>query len=134
MMVHFPSALLPVDFVFNLITAYSGFKALNDAAYYCLAAGVLGGWVAMGAGLIDLIRFIKPGSPAIRKVIIHFCIQATVIICFSIVLALEYKHPGMRETPSSLMLVCKGGFLVAMLFGNFIGGEIVLKYVAKEFQ
>ena len=134
MLVHFPAALLPIDLVFNVMSEYLTFKPLNEAAYYCLTAGVLGGWLAMAAGLFDFIRFIKPGSPAIKRVMLHLAIQVAVIICFSLLLALEYKHPDWMNSPTVLILCSKAILLLAMFCGNYVGGEIVFRYIAKEFQ
>lgn len=134
MLIHFPSALLPMDFLFGVMGQYLELKPLLAASYYCLMAGVLGGWVAMAAGLFDLVLFIKPGSPAVSKVVLHLCIQVAVIICFSVLLALEYKNTALQENPAVSMIIGKAVLLGTMFFGNYLGGEIVLKYIAKEFQ
>ncbi|GHN01360.1 hypothetical protein WSM22_28490 [Cytophagales bacterium WSM2-2] len=134
MLIHFPSALLPVDLVFSILSGYLHLPVLAEAAYYCLWAGVVGGWAAMVAGFFDFVRFIKPGTSVVNKVIFHACIQIVVVICFTLILTYEYKHVSSIYPVSVLLLTGKAVTTIILFAGNYIGGEIVLKHIAREFQ
>lgn len=113
---------------------------LNDtrlafAAYYCLMAGVIGGWLAILAGLYDLFKYLmKPRSDGLRKGFVHAGLQATVMLGFTVLLSLEYNHPSFITTPPVWLWAGKGIMIVVMLIGNYLGGELLFKYVVKQFE
>jgi len=133
-LVHFPSALLPMDFVFSTLSLYLNQMSFATASYYCLWAGVAGGWAAIFAGAFDLVKYFKPGHPGIRQALTHATVQVTVIIFFTLILAFEYKHPSNIASPSIILIAGKALFLMLMVVGNYMGGELVLKYIAKMFE
>jgi len=81
MLVHFPAALLPADLFFMAASVYLENESLAQAAYYCLLAGVLGGWIAFLTGFYDLFTYLlQTQSQGIKKGFIHAGIQTTVIL------------------------------------------------------
>jgi uncharacterized membrane protein len=135
MVVHFPAALLPMDFIFGIAAGYFDQERLYDAAYYSLMGGVIGGWIAVLAGLYDLFaQLIVPASAALKKGIVHGIVQTLMITGFTIVLATEYHHPDyIYNVPTALWIV-KSILIFVLLTGNYLGGDLVLRYVSKRFQ
>jgi uncharacterized membrane protein len=134
MIVHFPAALLPVAFLFSVIANFIVNPALTQAAYYCLLAGVIGGWVAMVTGMIDLFLYVLRSGTSIKSGLWHGGIQTTVIIGFTILLALEYNQSVITVSHSVWILVVKAILVVVMLAGNYIGAEVLFYTTAKQFR
>jgi uncharacterized membrane protein len=134
MVIHFPSAFLPGDLAFSALELLYPGHNLEWAGYYCLFAGVVMGGVAMLAGFMDVFLYIvRHGEAAIRKAWIHSAIQSTVIIGFTMLLAAEFNHPEyVTDTPVWLW-VSKSLLCAMMIAGNYLGGELVFRYVAKKF-
>ena len=59
MLIHFPTALLPMDFLLSFFAYYNKDSSFLTAAFYCLAGGVLAGGLAIITGLIDLLLIQK---------------------------------------------------------------------------
>jgi uncharacterized membrane protein len=133
MVIHFPVALLPMDLLFGMSAIYFQNDMLYEAAYYCLMAGVLGGWLAVLTGLYDLFtRIMKPAQPIPLQAFIHAGLQTIVVIGFSVVLSLEYHHPDFIGQVPLWLWMTKGFMMLLLLAGNYFGGELVFRYVAKE--
>jgi uncharacterized membrane protein len=133
MVVHFPAALLPVDFIFQMSSLYFENEPLGAAAYYCLAAGVIGGWFAIVTGLYDVFtRVLKPGGPIPKAAIWHAGLQVCVILAFTLILSLSYHEQAYIYHPPVWMWILKACLLGVMLAGNYFGGELVLRHVVKE--
>jgi uncharacterized membrane protein len=133
MLIHFPIALLCMDLVFSIAGAY--IPELSETAYYCLIAGVIGGWLAILAGILDLFRHIlQHGAKATRMALVHGGIQSVIILTFTVFLSLEYKDHTYIANQPVWLLSGKIVLILAMLYGNYLGGELVMKYIAKEFQ
>ena len=135
MVIHFPAALLPLDFILLCAAIYFNNDKLAEAAYYCLMCGVIGGWMAVLTGVYDFfIHLMIPGSKAIKPGLIHSSIQTIMIIGFTIVLGIEYKNPALvYEQPIGLW-IAKIVLLIMLLAGNYFGGDLVLRYVSKQFR
>src|SRR5687768_2328318 len=134
LMVHFPSALLPMDLVFGVIAIFYLNDDLARAAYYCLVAGTIGGWVAVITGMVDLFSYILKKEEAIRPGFMHAGIQTAVIIGFTVLLSIEYKNQLYVLKPPVWMWICKSVLLLVMLAGNYLGGELLMKYVINEWR
>jgi uncharacterized membrane protein len=133
MVVHFPAALLPMDFIFQIASVYFENPGLSEAGYYCLAGGVLGGWLAVLTGLYDLFtRVLKPGRPVPKVALVHAGLQVFILFTFSIILSLNYHHNQYIHHPPVWMWMIKGSLILLLGAGNYLGGELVLRHVAKE--
>ena len=113
---------------------------LNDtrlafAAYYCLMAGVIGGWLAILAGMYDLFQYLmKPRSDGLRKGFVHAGLQTTVTFGFTVLLSLEYNQSSFITAPPIWLWVVKILMITIMMIGNYLGGELLFKYVVKQFE
>jgi uncharacterized membrane protein len=131
--IHFPSALLVMDSVFAAISSYKQDETFAYAAYYCLIAGVVGGWAAIVSGMYDLFKYLlQPAHSGSRIGLIHAGMQTFMVLGFTIILSLEYNHQAYLYHPPSWIWLIKGLLMVSMAIGNYFGGELLLRYVSKE--
>ena len=135
MIVHFPVALLPMDIGLYAAAKFFNNPALSQAAYYCLIAGIILGWLAVVTGLLDLyLNIIKHGKDATRHAYLHGTIQSVVIMGFTIMGSVEYKNQEMIVTLPSWMVFTKVILVIILFGGNYLGGELLLKYVSRDFH
>lgn len=127
MLIHFPSALFPMDVVCSVFCYSTGNDAFYVASFYAMVGGVVSGWVAAIAGMLDLGSIAKDKPSSLKKALIHGGINSVVLIAYSIVALFTYKFlPG--HTPHFAMLtVFKISLVMLMIAGNFIGGDLILK-------
>jgi uncharacterized membrane protein len=134
LLVHFPAALLPMDFIFVCASKYFEAEALAISGYYCLLAGVVFGWLAVLAGLFDFFIYcINAEKDQVMKAVIHGCIQTVMLLGFTFVLSAEYKDADYQINNPTNLLIVKGILMVLMFAGNYFGGELVLRYISKRF-
>jgi uncharacterized membrane protein len=135
LLVHFPAALFPMDFIFVLASQYFGLDVLATTGYYCLLAGVIFGWLAVFTGVIDFfIYLLNAESVQMKKGIIHACIETTMLLGFTFVLSVEYKHAEYQIHNPTNWLLIKAALIFMLFVGNFYGGELVLRYISKRFM
>lgn len=128
MLIHFPSALFPMELTCYGLLFFTGEKSFATAAYYAMIGGVVLGWMAVVTGAMDLIK-IPPYKPAVvKKALIHGTINSSVLIAYTVFVYLVSKqYPDLR--PASLGLLLVKAFLVSVLIiGNWLGGELILKH------
>ena len=134
MLIHFPTALLPMDLLLSFLAYKNGTTNFVHAAFYCLAVGVLSGYLAMLTGLIDLIRIPKTNKPALGNGLMHGFVNFTVICVYSILAYKQYKtYPSIEEL-STATLILKGILVAVLLIGNYLGGTLVYKYLIGTHQ
>lgn len=127
MLIHFPSALLPMDFICSAAGFYTGDLSFTHAAFFAMMGGVALGGLAIITGAFDLIGIAESKPLSLKKALIHGGVNSTVIIIYSVIVFQGYKaYPEL--TPDTMgMLIVKASLLTFMLFGNYIGGSLVLK-------
>lgn len=124
-----------MDTVFGIFAMYLPNETLYSVGYYCLIAGVCGGWLAALSGLLDLfMRILKHGAKATTTAFTHAGTQAFVTTGFTILLSIEYKNQQFINSLPVWLWASKIFLVALMLLGNYLGGELLLKYVAKDFQ
>jgi len=127
MLIHFPSALFPMDLVCSIIAYAFGITSFVDASFYAMAGGVILGSMAILAGATDLLGVAKEKPRLVVKVLIHGSINTTVVIGYSVIAFIAYKNYP-QLLPDSLVMIAVKGALVTFLFvGNYFGGNLVLK-------
>ena len=127
MLIHFPSALLPMDFVSSGLAFYCGDVNLAHTSFYCMIAGVVFGCLAIIAGTIDLIGIAEDQPTALKKALIHGGINTSVIIGYSLLAFIALKHYPSILPDGLAVLVIKGSLIAFMIVGNFLGGSLILK-------
>lgn len=127
MLIHFPSALFPLDLLCSVLARVKYEEAFLQASSIALMAGVSAAWLAMLSGLFDLEQVMhkKPGS--LKKALWHGGINGTVIAAYSILAYKVYNDfPQIHSDPFYLVSI-KFILVALMLFANFLGGSLVLK-------
>lgn len=128
MLIHFPSALLPMDFVCSLLANYSSNSSFTDAAFFAQAGGVMLGIVAIITGAFDLIGVAEDKPLALKKALIHGGINGTVILAYSVLAFRGYKNFPDLVPDGSILLIVKACLVTFMMAGNYFGGSLILKY------
>lgn len=128
MLIHFPSALLPMDFVCSALGYYTGNSSFTDASFFAMAGAVIFGCLAIITGTFDLVGLIEGKPMALQKALIHGGINATVIIAYCILAFRAWKQfPELTQDGVGL-LVLKGCLITFMIAGNYLGGSLILKH------
>ncbi len=128
MLIHFPSALLPMDFVCYGLLYHTHQPSFAYTSFYALFGAVVLGWVAALFGILDILK-IPPGkTDALQKALIHGGINVSIIIVYTVLAYSAYKkYPNLDDASLSL-LIFKGILVGFMIIGNYIGGSLIFKY------
>ncbi|AYB32212.1 DUF2231 domain-containing protein [Chryseolinea soli] len=127
MLIHFPSALFPMDLVCSIIAYAYGLNSFAHASFYAMAGGVVLGGMAMLAGGADLLTVSKDKPQLVVKILIHGSINTAVVIGYSIIAFMAYKNYPALLPDSLLIMALKGALVALMVVGNYFGGNLVLK-------
>lgn len=133
MLIHFPSALFPMDLVCACLALYTGNPSFQDASYFAMVGGVLFGALAIITGTFDLTGLIDKKPLAMKQALIHGGINTTVMIGYSVLAYRAFKaFPDLTADPVAV-LVIKACLVTFMIGGNYLGGSLILKHkVALE--
>jgi uncharacterized membrane protein len=126
MLIHFPTALLPMDLVLSYLFYQTGNESYGSAAYYCLIAGVGFGLLAGITGLIDMVMI--KNKTAMAAAFVHGGINLTVILIFSLFAYKSWKLYPQITVPTLTILSIKLITVIFMLIGNYLGGKLILKH------
>jgi uncharacterized membrane protein len=127
MFIHFPAALLPMDFVCYAISMYTGDDSFLKASLYALLGGVAIGWLAIIFGALDLLKIPQDRSEVMKKALLHGGINSFVIIVYTVLALLAFKkYPALQDATTSI-LIFKAALIGCMIFGNYLGGSLILK-------
>ncbi|MFL5764685.1 MAG: DUF2231 domain-containing protein [Bacteroidia bacterium] len=126
MLIHFPSALFPMDVVCSLLAIYTGKQSFSEAAGYALIAGSVLGWAAVITGTLDLLMVMKKKPAALKTALIHGGINSTLLMVFSTMAYIDYTK-GTKFPPDLFIVIIKGILVLLMFFGNYFGGKLILK-------
>src|SRR6476620_11479925 len=91
MLIHFPSALFPMDLACSAIFLYTKDASFTTASFYSMAGGVMLGWLAVIFGVFDLLNVFKNKPAAMKKALWHGGINSTVVLAYTILAFLQYK-------------------------------------------
>ena len=128
LLIHFPAALIPMDFVCTWLQYYTHNDSFGLAAFYAMAGVVVLGWLAIVFGFIDLVKISMQELQAQKVALIHGCINTVIIIAYTILAMKAYKVYPVPMDASTVMLVVKGILVLSLVIGNYLGGNLVLKY------
>lgn len=125
MLVHFPTALFTVSFLFDLIGTWYSNDSLFAASFYCIGAGLAGGFFAALFGLIDYLALTER-EPLFRKASRHALLQFTVLLLFGVIFGVRFEQASEFYAPGSTVAVSGIG-VILMLIGNYLGGDLVFR-------
>jgi uncharacterized membrane protein/uncharacterized protein with PQ loop repeat len=127
MLIHFPAALFPMELVCYFIYFQTANASFGNAAFYAMFGGMLLGWLAVITGAIDLIQ-LKHNNYVQGKALIHGFVNSTVVISYTVFTYMIYRHyPNIPQATLTILLV-KAALNVLLVVGNYLGGNLVLKY------
>jgi uncharacterized membrane protein len=126
MLIHFPTALLPMDLVLSYLFYRTGTESYGSAAFYCLLGGTALGLLSGITGFIDLI-LIKDRT-AMAAALVHGGINLTAILVFSVFAYKSWNMYPQIQTPTIAILSIKLATVIFMLIGNYLGGRLILKH------
>lgn len=127
MLIHFPSALFPMDMICSLLGASTGNPSFAGAAYFAMTGGVLLGALAIVTGVFDLAAVTEQKPLSVRKALIHGAVNSTVVIGYSVLAFRGYQQYPDLAQDGVAVLVTKACLLTFMIAGNFLGGSLILK-------
>ncbi|MDF3078487.1 MAG: hypothetical protein K0S09_2376 [Sphingobacteriaceae bacterium] len=126
--IHFPSALLPMDWVCYFLAYQFGGESFRQASFYALIGGAAIGWLAILTGAIDLAKISSTKRAAINQGLLHAGLNGSVLVVYSIIAFADFqKYPHLPDASLGI-LITKAILLTVMISGNFIGGNLILKH------
>jgi uncharacterized membrane protein len=121
MLIPFPLGLLSTSLIFDVIYLITGSNAFSVAAFWMIAAGVIGGLAAAVFGLIDWLA-IPSGTRAKSVGLWHGAGNVVVVALFIVSWLLRMGAPG--EPGAVPIILSLLGVVLAGLTG-WLGGELV---------
>jgi uncharacterized membrane protein len=121
MLVAFPLGLLATSFFFDLIRLGGGGEGFGVAAFYMIAAGIVGGLAAAVFGLVDWLAVPK-GTRAKAIGAYHGVLNVVVVGLFIFSWGIRYRDPAAFQ--GSAVVLSLLAVLVALVSG-WLGGELV---------
>lgn len=128
LMIHFPTALLPMDFVLSLLSHLKNDPSFSLAGFYCLFGGVLFGFAALLTGLIELIYIPKTNKQALATGLYHGFVNGIVILVFAVMAYQGWKSYPQTNLPTIIIIAIKGILNLTLFIGNYMGGRLIYKY------
>jgi uncharacterized membrane protein len=126
MMIHFPTALLPMDLILSYLFYRTGNESFGAAAFYCLIAGVAVGLLAGITGLFDLIGI--KDKTAMEAALVHGGINLVVILLFAVFAYRGWKQYPALLSPSMATMIVKLAGVIFMFVANYLGGRLIFKH------
>jgi uncharacterized membrane protein len=122
MLIVFPLGLLVMSLIFDVVQIATGNTEFSVAAFWSIAAGIVGGLVAAVFGLIDWLAI--PGGTRAKSVgLWHGAGNVVVVLLFAASWWLRSGSPQYVPDPAAFVLS-----LVAVVIGavtGWLGGELV---------
>ena len=128
MLIHFPTALFPMDVFLSFFAHYNMDSTLLPAAFLCMTGGVLIGLVAILTGIIDLLGIPKNEKPAFATAVIHGFINTTVLLFFGIFVYRSWQAYPEFSIPQMSTLIIKAVLIIVLFGGNYLGGKLILHH------
>jgi uncharacterized membrane protein len=129
MVIHFPAALLPGDLLLSFLGYYYRQPEFARAGFYCATGGVLIGCLAILTGVFDLVAIPKSNKEALATGLTHGFINGLVIFVYGILAWKTWKSGTYTEVGSMTSLIIKSVLVLALVFGNYLGGKLIYKYL-----
>jgi uncharacterized membrane protein len=122
MLIVLPLGLFIVAVVFDGLYIWQGSPAFAMAAYWNIAAGVVGGLLAAVFGLVDWLA-IPAGTRAKRIGLLHGGTNVVVVMIFALVWLMRGNTSG--ATPTMMLFLLEVVGLGLGSVGGWLGGELV---------
>jgi uncharacterized membrane protein len=117
----FPLGLLATGVIFDVIHMITATATFATVAYWMIAAGLIGGFLAAPFGWYDWFNI--PSNTRAKTIgLIHGFSNTIALLFFVVSWAMRIDQPERPETMASILSLI--GFIFA-LFGGWLGGELV---------
>ncbi|MGZ3864582.1 MAG: DUF2231 domain-containing protein [Bacteroidia bacterium] len=127
MLIHFPSALFPMDLLCALIGYGTDMKLFADASFCCLMGGSVFGLLALVAGTFDLLAIAQKKPSSMKAAIIHGGINSVVILFYCVIAYIAFKKYPVVDRSEVPVMILKTVLILVMIFGNYLGANLILK-------
>ena len=127
MLIHFPAALFPMDFVCSVVGYFTNEFSFTQASFYAMIGGAALGCSAIITGTFDLISVINEKSSVVKKALLHGSINGTVVIVYVLLAFIAFKKYPQLEPDGIVKIILKGLLISFMILGNYLGGSLILK-------
>jgi uncharacterized membrane protein len=128
LMIHFSTALLPMDVVMSFLYKATGKTMYYHCGYFCLLGAVLMGIPAIITGLLELPRLVHAHKQAVAAALYHGFLNSFIILVFGIFLWKSMKiFPAPVPVTFSLCVI-KAVLIVLLFAGNYLGGKLIYKH------
>jgi len=121
MLVVFPLGLFFASWIFDLIGKATSNEQLWAASFYCMIVGLIGGFCAAIAGLIDWFTVVPPRSSGKNRGLIHAALNTLVMIAF---LILTIRRSRASVEPGRFELVLMTLALIVLGISGWLGGTL----------
>jgi uncharacterized membrane protein len=128
MIIHFPTALLPMDLVLSLLGSYYHQPSFTSAGLYCLFGGVASGILALLSGIIDLLTLPEEKKNAFSAGMTHGLINGSILLIYILIAYKALKSYPLINESTPVMLWMKGILVAALFVGNYLGGQLIYKF------
>jgi uncharacterized membrane protein len=123
MLVAFPIGLLLTSVVFDALSRVVVGSGISVAAYWMLAAGIVGGLLAAPFGLIDLMAI--PTRTRASRVGAWHAVGNVIVLCLFI--SSWAARPSAVQPPPTLAVLLSLAGAVAILMTAWMGGELITR-------
>lgn len=125
LLIHFPTALLPMDLALSFLYHSSHNASFYQAGAYCLWAGTAIGLLAIVTGLTDLLSIRRTQKKAISLGLYHGAFNGFILLLYAVI---AYKSWLAFPTPllaGTAGLVTKSILVATLFIGNYLGGRLI---------
>ncbi|RYY94888.1 MAG: DUF2231 domain-containing protein [Chitinophagaceae bacterium] len=125
LLIHFPTALLPMDAVLTHLYCATGNESYYMAGAYCLWAGTALGLLAMVAGLIDALGIDRTDKPALLAALYHGFLNGLILLVYAVIAwrsAEAFPTPVLAGQQGAIV---KSILVLALFVGNYLGGKLI---------
>lgn len=124
--IHFPAGLFPAAFLWDLASQLWPDGEFARAARLCIGLGLAGAIPSAVTGLVDYLGMVG-GSKKKQLATYHLAAQLASVAAFGLSFLFRLRQPGRSRTPAVPMALAGGG-LLALMVGNYIGGQLVYRH------
>jgi uncharacterized membrane protein len=127
MLVHFPAALFPLSAIAAVIAFIMKDNILALFNFYIICTGTLIGCLALVFGLIELLQIGNQKKP-MNIALVHGGLNTIWLSAFSVIGGTQLGLYPDIPVPALIQVFAQLIVSAAMIYSNFLGGELVLRY------
>lgn len=133
MLVHFPAALFPTSFLFDVLGYVLNENLWSIIAFYTLMLGLLSGILASLFGMIDYFR-LPPVHHAWKKATSHAFLNIVWIFALGILWGIKAGNLPDIAIATGFQISIFGFCILGLIYSNFLGGELVFRHKLGTFE